>query len=180
MHAEFFLSAGMKGMMGVDGAKGRQGNMFDVVTVHSQTEEVPSCPPDSSLLWSGYSLVFTDGNGYGHGQDLGKPGSCARRFNPLPFLMCQGRGEHGLCSYSFRNEYTYWLSTMNDTFHGNVPTDQTEDYVSRCAVCRIDAAVLAVHSQSADVPDCPDDWISLWEGYSYLMVCIYTCSVMCV
>jgi len=161
---------GMKGEMGDMGQKGRQGNMFGVVTVHSQSDQVPQCPPDSMLLWNGYSLVFTDGNGYGHGQDLGKPGSCVRRFNALPFLMCQGRGEHGLCSYAFRNEYTYWLATMNDTFHGNVPSNETEEFVSRCAVCRIDASVLAVHSQSADVPDCPQNWTSLWEGYSYLMV----------
>ena len=168
--SKILFYTGMKGEIGNMGMKGQQGETGGIVTVHSQSDDVPQCPPDSMLLWSGYSLVFTDGNGYGHGQDLGRPGSCVQRFNTIPFMMCQGRGEHGLCSYSFRNEFTYWLATMNDTFHGNVPSNETEEFISRCSVCRIDASVLAVHSQSASVPDCPMNWISLWDGYSYLMV----------
>ena len=119
------------------------------------------------------SLAFTDGNGYGHGQDLGKAGSCVQQFHPLPFVMCQGRGDQGTCSYAFRNEYSYWLSTMSETMYGEVPSDQTLDFISRCSVCKINAAVITVHSMTSTLPDCPDEWLPLWEGYSYLMVWSY-------
>jgi len=39
---------------------------------HSQTTNVPPCPVGTSRLWAGYSLLFTQGNGYTHGQDLGE------------------------------------------------------------------------------------------------------------
>ena len=29
--------------------------------------------------------------------------------------------------------------------------------------------IIAVHSQNATIPDCPDSWVNLWEGYSFLM-----------
>merc|ERR1711879_884054 len=29
--------------------------------------------------------------------------------------------------------------------------------------------VMAVHSQDVDIPECPEDWSSLWNGYSFLM-----------
>lgn len=39
--------------------------------------------------------------------------------------------------------------------------------------------VIAVHSQTLEIPDCPDGWESLWIGYSFIMVrvkyCIYSC-----
>ncbi len=37
-------------------------------------------------------------------------------------------------------------------------------------VCEVDTNVLAVHSQDMNVPDCPNNWDSLWIGYSFLMV----------
>jgi collagen type IV alpha len=40
----------------------------------------------------------------------------------------------------------------------------------RCVVCEVDTNVLAVHSQDMNVPDCPNNWDSLWIGYSFLMV----------
>ena len=160
---------GEKGNLGNRGPQGMPGNMF-VFTVHSQSNTVPSCPINSTLLWNGYSIAFTDGNGYGHGQDLGRAGSCVQQFHPLPFVMCQGRGDQGVCNYAFRNEYSYWLSTMNETMYGEVPINQTEDFVSRCAVCKINAAIVTVHSMTDTLPNCPNEWLTLWEGYSYLMV----------
>jgi hypothetical protein len=41
---------------------------------------------------------------------------------------------------------------------------------SRCVVCEAPANVIAVHSQSVNIPDCPRDWSSLWIGYSFVMV----------
>ena len=170
---------GNNGRRGRRGPQGMPGNIF-VFTLHSQTNTTPSCPTNSTLLWTGYSLAFTDGNGYGHGQDLGKAGSCVQQFHPLPFVMCQGRGDQGTCSYAFRNEYSYWLSTMSETMYGEVPSDQTLDFISRCSVCKINAAVITVHSMTNTLPDCPDEWLPLWEGYSYLMVWSYVCvTVQC-
>lgn len=30
--------------------------------------------------------------------------------------------------------------------------------------------VIAVHSQTTVVPACPDGWMSLWKGFSFVMV----------
>lgn len=43
-------------------------------------------------------------------------------------------------------------------------------YISRCAVCEAPANIIAVHSQSLAIPDCPHGWSGLWIGYSYAMV----------
>ena len=168
---------GMKGDQGTDGTPGIQGTAgepgFNLITLHSQTNSTPTCPSGSVQLWTGYSLGFTDGDGFGHGQDLGKPGSCVRRFNTIPFMMCRGRKSRGRCHYSFRSEKTYWLSTAADEIDEQIPVDQNEDYISRCAVCEISSAVLTIHSQSDTAPACPPTWESLWVGYSFLMVSYY-------
>ena len=85
-------------------------------------------------------------------------------------MMCRGRKQNGQCHFSFRSEKTYWLSTAADEINEQIPMDQNENYVSRCSVCEINSAVLAVHSQSDTIPNCPPSWTSLWVGYSFLMV----------
>ena len=106
---------GRKGEPGEDGQPGPPGPIGrspnTLITVHSQTNSTPPCPDNGTLLWNGFSLIFTDGNGYDHGQDLGAPGSCVRRFNPVPLMMCNGR-TNGRCDYNFRNEYSYWLASQ--------------------------------------------------------------------
>jgi len=161
---------GDSGEPGDPGEAGQAGTPFNVITLHSQTNITPPCPAGSVRLWEGYSLGFTDGDGFGHGQDLGKPGSCARRFNTIPFMMCRGRGENARCHYSFRSEKTYWLSTNAAVENEEIPTDENEDHISRCSVCEIESAVLTVHSQSNSIPECPPTWQSVWTGYSFLMV----------
>ena len=49
-------------------------------------------------------------------------------------------------------------------------------HISKCTVCMSQGAVIAVHSQSTNIPECPrlpanayGQWESLWEGYSFLM-----------
>lgn len=37
-------------------------------------------------------------------------------------------------------------------------------------MCEAPSNVIAVHSQSLNVPECPDGWGSLWIGYSFVMV----------
>ena len=43
-------------------------------------------------------------------------------------------------------------------------------FIFRCSVCETPTHVIAVHSQSIEVPDCPAGWQELWIGYSFLMV----------
>lgn len=40
----------------------------------------------------------------------------------------------------------------------------------RCVVCEAPSNVIAVHSQSVSIPNCPSGWDSLWIGYSFVMV----------
>lgn len=44
---------------------------------------------------------------------------------------------------------------------------------SRCAVCEAPAMVMAVHSQTIQIPQCPNGWSSLWIGYSFVMVSVW-------
>jgi hypothetical protein len=41
---------------------------------------------------------------------------------------------------------------------------------NRCTVCEAPTRVITVHSQSIQLPDCPDGWDPLWRGFSFLMV----------
>lgn len=68
-----FGSPGVPGGPGLPGVQGgpapSRGFTF---ARHSQTTNVPDCPPGSDLLWSGYSLLYVQGNGRASGQDLGE------------------------------------------------------------------------------------------------------------
>lgn len=48
--------------------------------------------------------------------------------------------------------------------------------VSRCSVCEAPAMVIAVHSQTIQIPSCPARWDPLWIGYSFMMVRQNTCT----
>jgi len=50
-----------------------------------------------------------------------------------------------------------------------IPATDIQNYISRCSVCEARTRIIAVHSQSMKLPDCPYDWEELWTGYSYLM-----------
>ena len=41
------------------------------MTRHSQSENIPVCPPSMTKLWEGYSLLYVEGNERSHHQDLG-------------------------------------------------------------------------------------------------------------
>lgn len=47
--------------------------------------------------------------------------------------------------------------------------------VNRCTVCEASTRVITVHSQSVQLPDCPDGWEPLWRGFSFLMVRQHYC-----
>ncbi|NWZ31506.1 CO4A3 protein, partial [Asarcornis scutulata] len=143
----------------------RRGFIF---TRHSQTTKTPSCPPGTSQIYVGFSLLFVQGNERAHGQDLGTAGSCLQRFTTMPFLFCN---TNDVCSFASRNDYSYWLSTVTA-----MPVDMApisgralEPHISRCIVCEGPAMVIAVHSQTTVVPACPEGWISLWKGFSFVM-----------
>lgn len=160
---------GSPGPIGHPGDKGRiapnRGYFF---TKHSQTTQVPACPADSGLMWSGYSLLYIMGNERAVGQDLGEPGSCLRLFSTMPYMFCDIKES---CHIASRNDYSYWLSTPEPLTPSLEPIAgrSIEKYISRCAVCESRTKVIAIHSQGLDIPSCPRNWEGLWVGYSFLM-----------
>ncbi|KFM82473.1 Collagen alpha-1(IV) chain, partial [Stegodyphus mimosarum] len=119
-------------------------------------------------MWSGYSLLYIQGNERAHGQDLGSPGSCLRKFSTMPFMFCN---LNNVCHLASRSDFSYWLSTPE-----TMPMDMApiigrniRRFVSRCSVCESSTQVIAVHSQSTEVPECPDGWAELWDGFSFFM-----------
>ncbi|XP_016334966.1 collagen alpha-1(IV) chain-like [Sinocyclocheilus anshuiensis] len=130
-------------------------------------QQLPDCPPESKHVYFGYSLLFINGNNCGHGQDLGVCRMCLQMFS-MPFLVCN---PNDTCHYAFRNDYSYWLST-DMAKSGNmelISGDSLANYISRCSVCEAPANVMALHSQTMEIPDCPKGWLPLWKGYSFVM-----------
>lgn len=95
-------------------------------------------------------------------------GSCIKRFSTMPFLFCD---INDVCNYASRNDKSYWLSTNGALPMMPVSEDAIRTHISRCAVCEAPTNVIAVHSQSVHIPNCPSGWNSLWIGYSFVMVC---------
>lgn len=167
---------GFNGAVGETGPKGEPGapclEVSEEITVtllvrHSQSQEVPQCERGHNKLWEGYSLLYIEGNEKAHGQDLGFAGSCIRKFSTMPFLFCDF---NNVCNYASRNDRSYWLSTSAPIPMMPVVEQEIQPYISRCVVCEAPANVIAVHSQSLALPDCPQGWSSLWIGYSFIMV----------
>lgn len=162
-------------MLGAKGIPGRSGPCRDtpetdafMFTRHSQNIFIPECPAGSTAMFSGYSLLFINGNNRAHGQDLGTLGSCLPRFTTMPFLFCN---TDSTCRYASRNDYSYWLST-DELLPGGMPLisgDSLKNYISRCTVCEARANVMAIHSQTSIIPECPSGWAGLWLGYSFVM-----------
>lgn len=75
----FLGQRGYPGPPGPDGAPGPPGITGTLsgahgflITRHSQTTEVPSCPDGTNPIYEGYSLLYVQGNERAHGQDLGE------------------------------------------------------------------------------------------------------------
>uniref|UniRef100_A0A3Q2GNK3 Collagen IV NC1 domain-containing protein n=1 Tax=Cyprinodon variegatus TaxID=28743 RepID=A0A3Q2GNK3_CYPVA len=159
-------SDGPQGPPGIPGS-GSAAHGF-LLTRHSQTEFPPSCPDGTNPIYDGYSLLYVQGNERAHGQDLGTAGSCLRRFSPMPFMFCN---INNVCNFAARNDYSYWLSTpepMPMSMEA-VTGESIKPFISRCSVCEAPAMVIAVHSQTIQVPSCPASWSLLWIGYSFMM-----------
>lgn len=99
---------------------------------------------------------------------VGWAGSCIKRFSTMPFLFCDF---NDVCNYASRNDKSYWLSTNAPMPMMPVGQNEIPPYISRCAVCDSSTNVIAVHSQTLNLPDCPQGWEGLWIGYSFAMVC---------
>ncbi|PIK42317.1 putative collagen alpha-5(IV) chain-like isoform X2 [Apostichopus japonicus] len=174
---------GEQGSPGRDGPRGIPGEVGDpdhryswltfpnpgfLIARHSQTTSYPTCPDGTSEVWTGYSFLYMIGNENGFGQDLGSPGSCLTRFSTMPHMFCN---INNVCHVASRNGYSYWLSTPEPMPMSMepIPSENVEPYISKCIVCEIPSRVVAVHSQSVNIPDCPNGWSPLWIGYSFIM-----------
>lgn len=66
--------SGPPGLPGQNGPPGPPGPSYRdgfLLVKHSQTTEIPQCPPGQQKLWDGYSLLYIEGNEKSHNQDLG-------------------------------------------------------------------------------------------------------------
>lgn len=160
---------GQKGNRGPEGEKGSHGPTKELnlglLVVHSQSANTPRCPGNMNTLWEGFSLLYLEGQERAHTQDLGQPGSCMRVFSTLPFAPCNKR----TCSYASRNDKSYWLTTMEPVPREHVSGPSIQNYISRCVVCEAPSLPIAVHSQSRQSVECPENWTELWDGYSFVM-----------
>lgn len=51
---------------------GRSVSIGYLLVKHSQTDQEPMCPTGMNKLWSGYSLLYFEGQEKAHNQDLGR------------------------------------------------------------------------------------------------------------
>jgi integrin beta 8 len=162
---------GREGPRGAPGDQGPPGQSFIraglLITRHSQDQTVPECPANTVKLWEGYSLLYFSGNEKSHQQDLGTAGSCLKYFSVMPFIRCD---IGNVCNFAQNNDLSYWLSTTMPIPKQPMEGIKIKEYISRCSVCEAPSNVLAVHSQSDTIPNCPNNWVRLWDGYSFVMV----------
>uniref|UniRef100_A0A8C2TA61 Collagen IV NC1 domain-containing protein n=1 Tax=Coturnix japonica TaxID=93934 RepID=A0A8C2TA61_COTJA len=164
----FCVQKGPPGQTGIPGPPGphiRSSSGF-LLVLHSQSDREPLCPQGMPKLWTGYSLLYLEGQEKAHNQDLGLAGSCLPVFNTMPFAYCN---INQVCYYASRNDKSYWLSSAAPLPMTPLSEEEIQPYISRCAVCEAPAQAVAVHSQDQSIPPCPMNWRSLWIGYSFLM-----------
>ncbi|KAK7919109.1 hypothetical protein WMY93_010393 [Mugilogobius chulae] len=122
-----------------------------------------SRPHEGALEWLQPSVP--GGQEKAHTQDLGQAGSCVRIFSTMPFSSCNS--DH--CSYSSRNDKSYWLSASGVVPALPVVEEGIREHISRCVVCEAPSSAVALHSQAPRPPQCPPLWAPLWTGFSFLM-----------
>uniref|UniRef100_A0ACB8FAR1 Uncharacterized protein n=1 Tax=Sphaerodactylus townsendi TaxID=933632 RepID=A0ACB8FAR1_9SAUR len=157
---------GQTGMPGPPGTETRAAASGFLLVLHSQSDQEPLCPEGMPKLWTGYSLLYLEGQEKAHNQDLGLAGSCLPVFSTMPFAYCN---IDQVCYYASRNDKSYWLSSAAPLPMMPISDEEIQPYISRCAVCEAPAQAVAIHSQDQSIPPCPLNWRSLWIGYSFLM-----------
>ena len=132
-----------------------------ILVRHSQSSDVPTCPPGYTRLWHGYSYM---GNipieGNGNGQDLSSPGSCLKCYFARATTKCY---YYGSCDSNDNRDFSAWL------------WGRSELNPSRCIVCEGPYSHIVLHSQTTTPPPCPKMWHSAWTGYSFVEVRLETC-----
>jgi len=118
---------------------------------HSQSSDIPDCPQDTSILWSGYSLYSYMFGQQTITQDLGTLDSCIWLKDHAYYSYCSVPSNCGRVSIAS------WLSDRNTS-------------IGRCAICHVPFLPLTLHSQSNIPPSCPFKWSPLWQGYSHIQV----------
>uniref|UniRef100_A0A336M5Z3 CSON010633 protein n=1 Tax=Culicoides sonorensis TaxID=179676 RepID=A0A336M5Z3_CULSO len=136
-----------------------------VIAIHSQSTIIPECPLGQNKLWDGFSLIKLESNEQNIEIDLGSSGSCIKNFIASTSATCDIEGK---CTKGQRNDRSYWLLANGSIGSEPITEETAERLVSRCIVCDVPSAVVAIHSQSNEVPKCPSGWDDLWFGYSYL------------
>ena len=124
-------------------------------------------PHPTPLLCSCHPFTMTPGDDLNICLPTGWAGSCLPRFSTMPFLFCN---MNNVCNYASRNDKSYWLSTNAPIPMMPVGERDLVPYISRCVVCDVPANVIAIHSQTLQIPPCPRGWNSMWIGYSFAMV----------
>jgi integrin beta 8 len=111
----------------------------NAIALHSQTDQIPDCPPGWGSLWIGYSFAMhTSAGAEGGGQSLSSPGSCLEDFRSSPFIECNGA--RGSCHY-FADKFSFCLATIDPRSQFSQPEPQTlkagtqRSRISRCQVC---------------------------------------------
>jgi len=86
----------------------------------------------------------------------------------MPFMFCN---INNVCSFAQSTDYSYWLSTPQPMTNMMNPVsgEDIRPYISRCTVCETDSPIMAIHSQTRDIPDCPHGWDQVWIGYSHVL-----------
>lgn len=109
-----------------------------IITVHSQTTDLPNCPQGWKELWSGYSFVMHAVGAMAGGQQLASSGSCLETFQPNPYIECNSRGQ---CHF-FYDKFSYWLVSVvgEGHFQPSVTGETLKGgdllkRVGRCKVC---------------------------------------------
>lgn len=76
----FFVPSGPPGPIGDPGPKGFGPGYLSgfLLVLHSQTDGEPTCPAGMPRLWTGYSLLYLEGQEKAHNQDLGMYRACGR------------------------------------------------------------------------------------------------------
>ena len=164
---------GRPGSPGDPGPPGRDGKnrhrRSELLTIHSHSTKVPTCPPNSHQLWDGYSYEGSHTSS----------SSCLPQFGALRSL------------HSIRSNWKAIIMEGSNTLREVSHMDEAEarKLVSRCAVCEVESSVLTHHSLTTKLPECPEGWESLWVGFTFtkldvscvcVCACVHVCGCACV
>lgn len=178
---------GLQGPPGPRGDDGRDGipgvsepgssgssSVVSFLVIHSQTNQVPSCPENMNKLWTGYTLMQFEGNDLTINHDLGLTSSCIQTFSTSLYYFSNPDLLSDSCSPSIcssREGRYYWMAANGST--QSTPFPDVPMSISRCAVCEAEtSSFLVLHTQRhSSIPtQCPNKWNPLWIGFSFLMV----------